>query len=149
MNMPISLWNGRIRKTTLPVFDNPAEAVPTEPKRLRLAQGELAQILTGNPGIHYLAALELREQTLRGNHFHDRKHEFVYLISGQVEAILEEVSSRHQEKLVCQAGDLLEIAPGIAHAFRILEPGTALEYSPQEFDASDVHRYVLTGSTGN
>ncbi len=139
MSTPISLWNGKVRKLSLPVFDNPAESAPTEPKRLRLAQGELAQIFTGSPGIRYLAALELRAGTLRGNHSHERKHEFVYLISGR----MEETKAPHQERFICQAGDLVEIAPGIAHAFRVLESGTGLEFSPQEFDASDVQRCRL------
>ena len=141
MNTPISLWNGQVRRTALPVFDNPAESAPMEPKRLRLTQGELAQIFTGSPGIRYLAALELRSGTIRGNHLHDRKHEFVYLISGRMEVILEEVTTGHRECFICQPGDLLEIAPGIAHAYRILETGTGLEYSPQEFDAADVRRH--------
>jgi mannose-6-phosphate isomerase-like protein (cupin superfamily) len=146
MSTPISLWNGKVRKISLPVFDNPAESAPTEPKRLRLGQGELAQIFTGSPGIHYLAALELRAGTLRGNHSHERKHEFVYVISGRMEIVCEETKAHHQERFICQAGDLVEIAPGIAHAFRVLESGTGLEFSPQEFDASDVQRCRLLES---
>jgi uncharacterized RmlC-like cupin family protein len=144
--MPISLWNGKVRKLSLPVFDNPAESAPTEPKRLRLAQGELAQIFTGSPGIRYLAALELRAGTMRGNHFHERKHEFVYLISGRMEIVCEEPQTNGRERFICQAGDLFEIAPHIAHVFRVLESGTGVEFSPQEFDASDVQRCRLLES---
>jgi len=78
------LGDGGVRKWSLPIITGaPATGAPLQ-KRLALPQGELAQIWDGHSGVRYLAVMELRTGALRGNHYHLRKHEWVYLISGEL-----------------------------------------------------------------
>ena len=112
-------------------------------KRLMLPQGELAQVHNGEPPIHYLAFIELREGTQRGNHFHRVKEEFVYLLSGEVRLLVEDIESKAREIVPLNTGDLVFIPVGVAHTLDVVKAGQAIEFSAARFDATDIHRYPL------
>ena len=79
-----SYLSGRVWKRVLPTFDAAPPPGTTGPLRMRLPQGELAQFYDDPQGIHYLAFIELKEGTKRGNHFHRIKEEYIYLLSGEL-----------------------------------------------------------------
>ena len=112
-------------------------------KRLTLSQGGLAQFHDSDVPIHYIAALELVRGSVRGNHSHRIKEEHVYVMQGELELIVQEVESGERAQVRIRTGDLAIIEPGVAHAFRVIHEGTAIEFAPTRFDPSDVHRHAL------
>jgi len=80
---------------------------------------------------------------VRGNHVHRVKEELVYVLSGRLELVVQEIPGGERVTLELGPGDLVFISTGIAHALKPLEAGTAIEFSKARFDPSDVQRVVL------
>lgn len=140
-------FGGRATRTTLPAVEPGAADLPLV-KRLRLPQGDLAQLYDADEGIRYLAWLELKAGTLRGNHYHLQKREFFYLIAGRVELVLEELATGERVEWHLTAGDLVFLEPGIVHTYRPHSDGQAVEFSPQRFAAEDTRRKVIVAPVG-
>ena len=136
-------FEGRLRKRSLPVFRGPPPPQATAPKRLLLSQGELANFYDHPEGIRYLAFLELRVGGIRGNHFHRKKLEHLYLISGRLLLGAKADGNSELVSVPMEAGDLVTIEPGICHAFEPGEAGQAIEFSPNLFDASDIYKICV------
>jgi mannose-6-phosphate isomerase-like protein (cupin superfamily) len=137
-----SLLAGKVLKHSLPVLtpNGPQEA---NLKRLQLPQGELAQFYNGEEGMRYIAFIALQPGGLRGNHYHKTKQEWMYLIEGEVELLVEDVASQKRESVLLQTGDLTRIAPGVAHALRTIKAGQAVEFSPNCYERGDVYAHPL------
>ena len=135
--------SGKVWKKSLPAFHPPTGPEAPTLKRLLLPQGELAQFHDADTPIHYIAFLALNAGTLRGNHYHERKEEFVYLIAGELRVTIEAVESGEREMVSMAAGDLLFLSTRIAHAFEVVQPGQAIEFSSARFDPNDTFRRVL------
>jgi mannose-6-phosphate isomerase-like protein (cupin superfamily) len=144
MTNRIELLGGKVVKESLPITRGAPAPGASRLKRLMLAQGELAHVHDGPAGIQYIASVELREGGLRGNHYHKHKEEFLYIIEGEILLVVEDVENRARESVSLGAGDLGVIAAGVAHVFRPLKPGRAIEFSPTRFDAADIYAYSLT-----
>jgi mannose-6-phosphate isomerase-like protein (cupin superfamily) len=138
-----SYLSGKVKKWTLPVFSGPPTAGAPALKRLMLPQGELAQFHDGTPPVQYLAFVELREGTIRGNHCHAVKEEFVYVLDGEFVLTVEDTQSRTQEIVPVQSGELVLVSPGVAHVLRVTKSGHAVEFSKERFDPADTRRYPL------
>lgn len=138
-----SFLDGKVLKRSLPTFEPPLVGDLPMTKRLLLAQGELAQFYDGEEGIRYLAAIQLVSGTVRGNHYHRRKQEWVYLIAGAVHLVVEDVETKARETLLIVTGDLAYISPGVAHTLVVQQEGMAVEFSPVRFDPADTSRYTL------
>lgn len=138
----LSLLAGKVTRTPLPLLAPGQPDLPTL-KRLALPQGELAQLYDGDEGIRYLAWIELKPGSLRGNHYHRRKAEFFYLLAGEVELALQDLESGEQARLTLAVGELVFLSPGIVHAYRPLTAGHAIEFSPVRFDPADTFRHPL------
>jgi mannose-6-phosphate isomerase-like protein (cupin superfamily) len=138
-----SFLEGKVRQSSLPVFHNASPALAAGPKRLLLAQGELANFYDGLQGIRYMAFIELRPGGIRGNHFHRVKKEHVYLISGEVLMVAQDGKEGTPVSIMLNEGDLVTIETGIAHALKPLRAGSAIEFSETSFDAADVHGFKL------
>jgi mannose-6-phosphate isomerase-like protein (cupin superfamily) len=141
-----SFLAGKVLKLTLPLVSTPPSPEAPRLKRLVLPQGELAHFYDGPEGIQYLAFLDLQAGAVRGNHYHKLKHELLYLISGEVLLVVQDLETKDQASLSLQAGDLAIIPAGIAHAIQTRHSGHAIEFSPARFDAADVHRFALIES---
>jgi mannose-6-phosphate isomerase-like protein (cupin superfamily) len=141
--METTFLNGAVRKLELPTINGRPGPDAPRLKRLLLPQGELAHFYDGEEGIKYLAAVQLMPGTVRGNHYHERKKEGLYILSGEVEIIVEDVQSRQRAEFNLQAGSLAVFSVRIAHAFRTVREGLGLEFSPARFDASDSQAYPL------
>jgi len=138
-----TLLTGKVLLSSLPAFHGPPGADAPKLKRLLLAQGQLAQVYDGEAGIRYLACIELREGKIRGNHYHRVKDEFIYVITGQILLAVEDISTGDKASTTLNAGDLAFIPVTIAHAFRTVEAGHGIEFSPMRFDAADICPYPL------
>ena len=139
----VTFLQGKVTKKSLPVIQvAPSGAVPLL-KRLMLPQGELAQIHDSEEGLRYLAPVELRPGAVRGNHYHHFKEEWLYLMAGALNLVVEDVSSRERASFGVNAGDLVWIATGIAHTLTPTEPGYGVEFSKVRFNAGDIHPFRL------
>jgi len=138
-----SFLDGKVLKRSLPTFEPPLAGELPMTKRLLLPQGELAQFHDGEEGIRYLAAIRLVSGTARGNHYHRKKQEWVYLVDGAVELVAEDVETKARETLLMVTGDLVYISPGVAHTLVVQKEGMAVEFSPVRFDPTDTSRYTL------
>jgi mannose-6-phosphate isomerase-like protein (cupin superfamily) len=136
--------SGKVCKRTLPQFEVPPGPNAPALKRLLLPQGELAQLHDGDEPIQYLAFIELRAGTVRGNHFHKFKKEYCYILQGEILLVVEDTESKSRESLQLVAGQLVTILPGVAHSLRVVKSGQAIEFSPLRFDRTDTYPYPLT-----
>lgn len=132
---------GKVCKWSLPVVEGASGAF--EPKRLMLPQGELARIYDADEGIRYIACLELRAGTVRGNHYHLHKEEWVYVLQGELALLLQDRATQERESVPIRVGDLAFIPAGVAHAMRAVQPGHAVEFSSSRFDPSDSYRFPV------
>ena len=132
---------GQVRKWSLPIVEGGSG--PFEPKRLMLPQGELAWLYNADDGIRYIACLELRAGTVRGNHYHLRKEEWVYVIQGELELLLQDRATQARETVPLRTGDLAFIPTGVAHAMRAVQSGHAVEFSSSRFEPSDSYRFPV------
>src|SRR2546430_2302575 len=132
--------NGRVIKQSLAVIQGrPASDAPRV-KRLLLAQGELAQIYDADEGIRYLAFVELRIDAVRGNHYHQVKDEVIYVIQGEILLVVEDIVTKDRESFRLQTGDLAVIPVRIAHGFRTIVSGQAVERSTTRFGPTGIWR---------
>ena len=139
-----TLLNGRVRKTSLVTIHGRPPPDAPRLRRLLLDQGELAHFWDGEFPINYMALLELRQGTTRGNHYHKIKREFLYVMSGHLNVLLEDIASRDKAAVDLKTGDLVDIQPAVAHAYIVKIPGQALEFSEAKFNATDTFSFNLS-----
>jgi len=87
--------------------------------------------------------VELLPGFIRGNHLHRAKREFIYMLHGLLDLVIEDSSTCERVEVRLQHGDLAFVDVGIAHALRPLTVGLALEYSTVRFNPADTFRYPL------
>ncbi len=139
---------GKVVKRSLPVIaGRPGPDAPAL-KRLLLPQGELAQVHDSDAGIRYLAVIETRAGGVRGNHYHEVKDEWIYVVQGKVLVVVQDVASGVRASVPLETGDLLSIATGVAHLLRTVEPGQAIEFSRARFDPADIVPFALDFGNG-
>jgi len=125
------------------------EALPftkemTGAKRWSEERGEFVQI-SYREEIRHLALFEIRRGFSRGGHYHERKEEIFYIVSGKIEARFLDLDTHEKGTHVFGKGDRLRIRPRCAHLFTGLEDTWIVEYSPQFFEPEDSYRVDLTG----
>jgi hypothetical protein len=133
--------SGKVCKLVLPAFYAPPGPGAPSLKRIMLDKGELAQICDGSHPIQYIAAIELREGTERGNHYHNFKEEFIYMLDGELLLLIEDIETKETDTVSLCCGDQVFIATKVAHTLRVIKSGWALEFSPARFDPGDTFRY--------
>ncbi len=134
---------GKVIKWSLPVISGRPGPDAPRLKRLFLPQGELAQVYDSDEGMRYLAVIEARLGSVRGNHYHKVKEEWIYVLRGEMLALVEDTQTRKQASVPLQTGDLLRIETWIAHLLRTVEPGQAIEFSKARFDPADIFLFSL------
>src|SRR5882724_9407230 len=125
---------GKVFKQRLPVVQPASGTGATTLKRLFLPQGELAQFYDADEGIRFLAFIELRAGSMRGNHYHKVKEEWIYVIQGEVSLMLKDIESQAEDCLPLLAGELVCIPTGVAHVLKTVVSGQAIEFSKSRFD---------------
>lgn len=121
-------------------------------RRILSPKGEMAQILNrADECFRHLVYWDLdggKSKHLRGNHYHLRKTERYYVICGQLELFLEDITSLQSEKIRLLAGQRVTVHPDIAHAFKSLTYSQVLEFSPGPYDPADTRPYDLIKKAG-
>jgi len=133
---------GKVIFTELPVG-----GTDSEERRIISVKGEMAQILNRTDEcFRHLVYWDLdsgKGKQARGNHYHLRKTERYYVISGRLELFLEDIASLQNEKIQLSAGNCITVCPNIAHAFMSLSYAQVLEFSPAPYDPGDTKPYDL------
>jgi len=137
-----SFFGGRATVKSLLVTDTPANRAEVL-ARLQSPRGEMAVLTDGTTPLHHLSYLELRPAMLRGNHFHKLRHEFFYLIHGELTLVLSDIATGERASAKMRAGDLAYITPGIAHVLNPTTAGHSVEYAAEPFDLTDVYPHQL------
>lgn len=140
---PNAFLAGKVIKTSLSTIQGRPPPGAPRLKRLLLDQGELSHFWDGEEPIRYIAFVELRQGSIRGNHYHTLKREFLYVISGAVRLIVQDVQGRDRITLPVGTGELVEIGTRVAHAFQVVDAGQAVEFSEARFDGADVYPFPL------
>jgi len=117
-------------------------------RRIYSDKGEMAQIINRKDDsfrqIVYWDIDSPRTGVDRGHHYHLKKSDRLYVISGEVELLLEDPQTGEKNKAHLKTGDRVLIAPGVAHAVRSLTYAQVLEYAPAPYDPADTYPYKLT-----
>jgi len=75
-------------------------------------------------------------------HYHKLKTETFYLHTGRLLLrIMDTPESRKIEEFVLEAGECMDIRPGLVHQMEALEPSELFEFSTEHFE-EDSHRLV-------
>lgn len=123
----------------------PTEGNDSNERRIFSEKGEMAQILNRTDEVFkHLVYWELdstRTGQERGHHYHGKKIERFYILTGELELSVKELESSSSKKLIVRAGNRLTIAPRVVHAFRSLTYVQVLEYSPDPYDPVDTYPY--------
>lgn len=138
-----SFLSGKVLKTSLPLRELPLAPDAPALKRLVLAQGELAQVYDADEGLRYLAVVELRAGSIRGNHYHHQKKEWIYVIRGALRLAVKDLTSDEHASFSMVPGDLAFIPTQVAHALKVLKSGEAIEFSSARFDAGDSYPFMV------
>lgn len=117
-------------------------------RRLFSAKGEMAQILNRDTESYkHLIYWDLdssKSGEERGHHYHGKKTENFYVLTGEFELLIYDLETDQKEIFVVRAGDRIQIAPGVAHAFRSKTYSQALEYSDEPYDPADTKSYRVS-----
>lgn len=135
---------GKVILKTLPVLEGSPGPAGPDRRHLKLPQGDLIQLHNSAQPVHYLALIQLRSGGVRGNHYHIRKQEHVYVLEGEIALIVEDLDGAGRETLTVRAGDLVFLPPRVAHALCTVHPGWAVEFTPAPLDPADSYRHSLT-----
>jgi len=113
--------------------------------RFMTAAGELAQIVNGSGPFSFLAFIEFKDDVAiqRGNHYHEKKEEFLYVIRGCLRAAYEDVETGAIEEVTVRVGDLVHVMPRCAHTYCPLTYSEAVEFSAAAFDPTDTYKYAV------
>lgn len=120
----------------LPVLSDGGGDDAPLPVRIVKSKGELTHI-SYDQDINYVAYVEFPlDGVPRANHFHEEKVEYMYLISGKLRGYyrLAVIPSAKVHEETIEAGSLVRVSPGWAHAYVTVEAGHAIEFSPSGFD---------------
>lgn len=85
---------------------------------------------------------------IRGNHYHKKWSEWFGLVTGKLEAVLEDVWTKERKEFILDATSnqytRLSIGPYVAHSFRSLSPSAALlNYANSKWNNHDTFPYPL------
>jgi dTDP-4-dehydrorhamnose 3,5-epimerase-like enzyme len=108
----------------------------TGPKRWEEPRGEFVQISYREEILH-LALFEIRKGFSRGGHYHERKEEIFYVVSGKMKATFLDMDTSRKEEHILGKGYRIRIKPRCAHLFVGVEDALVVEYSPQIYEPED------------
>jgi mannose-6-phosphate isomerase-like protein (cupin superfamily) len=130
------------------VEELPAEGNDSNERRIFSEKGELTQILNRTDEVFknlvYWELDSTRTNQERGHHYHKKKTERFYVLTGELELSVKDLEGSSSKKLIVRAGNRLSIGPRVAHVFRSLNYSQVLEYSPDPYDPTDTYPYKGT-----
>ena len=123
-----------MEKVTVERLPNTKDVVGA--KRWTEERGEFVQI-SYQEEIRHLALFEIRKGFSRGGHYHAKKEEIFYIVSGKIKARLWDLDTQEKEEGVFEKGDRVRIQPRCGHLFDALKDAVVVEYSPQVYEPED------------
>jgi L-fuculose-phosphate aldolase len=105
-------------------------------------KGEFAQI-SWREDIRHLAFFELRKGQFRGGHYHERKEEVFYVVSGTIRAVFADLAGGGKETRILEKGMKVRVGTHVDHRFEGIEDSLVIEYSPQYYDRTDAFKADL------
>jgi len=127
----------KIRIEELPVTDDFVRQ-----KRLIQDRGELALIEDGKPFQHLgYFSLKKGEGYYRGGHYHRKKVEHFYVVSGRIRVRLVDLDSGQRSQVFLEEGQRVTIYPNCAHRFEAEEEAQVIEYYNSIYDPEDDIHY--------
>lgn len=111
-------------------------------KRWEEEKGEFVQIAYAEE-MRHLAWFTIRAGFWRGMHYHEKKEEIFYVVSGKIRARFVDLSTKEEEEHILERGDKIRLQPGLWHIFHALEDSSVVEYSPQVYDKADAPKLEL------
>lgn len=124
-----------IKVDTLPIKIKDINGV----KRWRDDRGECAQLTSDELPIH-IAVLEIKEGTIRGDHYHKIAEEIFYIIYGTIILTVWDIRTRTYETYVLHDGDKVCIPPLYVHRFFSLKDTLIVEYSLTPYNKNDSYK---------
>ena len=95
------------------------------------ARGAITNIFEGR--VEHLALITSKKGSVRGNHYHKKDYQYIYLISGAFESHSVDVRDPNKRQVLqVKAGDLVDTPPLIAHAQKFTEDSVFLALSKQQ-----------------
>jgi len=111
-------------------------------KRLIQERGELALIEDGMTFKHLgYFSIKKGEGFYRGAHYHVKKVEHFYVVSGRLLVRLVDLETGEKSKVELEAGCAAVLHPQCAHRFEALEETQVIEYYDSIYDPADDHHY--------
>lgn len=106
-------------------------------------KGRITNIL--EEPITHVAIITSKEGAIRGNHYHPKQIQYVYLVSGKYESVSKDVREKEgkMESQIIEAGDLVITPPMIAHAMRFLEDSTFINMTTGHRDSSEYEEHTV------
>ncbi len=86
---------------------------------------------TLNPGPNYF----------RGGHYHKKKTEKFYVVSGKLNILIVDVDTKEKDIIEIIAGQRVTIYPFCAHKFQAITPAQVIEYYATSYDPDDDIRF--------
>lgn len=109
-------------------------------KRIKLSfvdeRGAISNIL--EEPINHAAIITSKAGSIRGNHYHPKQIQYVYLISGKYESVSKDIKNRDskmQSKII-KPGSLVITPPMVAHAMRFLKDSILLNLTTGQRDSN-------------
>jgi len=128
----------------LKIYSLPITGEYREERRIVEPRGELAQI-GGGQAFQYLVYWNIQPVAgaFRGQHYHLKKEESMYILRGSVQALFEDIDTQERQEHVLGEGTRVIIFPRLAHKFIPREFVQVIEFAPQPFDRTDAYPYPL------
>lgn len=112
-------------------------------------RGAISNLFEGPLG--HVALITSTAGSVRGNHYHNHDHQYIYLISGAYESHCCPVDEPdNRQVLHVRPGDIVETPPRIAHAQRFTEDSVFLALTTREredgkYEADTIAYAVVDG----
>lgn len=95
------------------------------------SRGAIANIFEGSIG--HIALISSKKGSVRGNHYHKKDHQYIYLVSGAFESHSCEVQNPQKKQVLkVRAGDIVDTPPLTAHAQKFTEDSVFLALSTRQ-----------------
>lgn len=105
--------------------------------------GEMAQIINGD-AMRLVTYIEFTmDGKPRGNHYHTKKTEIIYVIRGHLRVFFEDLDTHERFDISAKTGDLIRVQPNCAHVYVAQEYTQALELNEVAYDPADTFPYTV------
>jgi len=108
-------------------------------KRWQDDRGQCAQLTPDESPIH-VAVLEIKEGTVRGDHYHKLVEEIFYIVYGTIVLTAWNIETRIYETYTLRSGDKAYIPPFHMHRFFATKDTLLVEYSLTPYDKNDSYK---------